>query len=117
MGGYIRVIPRDLFNEANLLKCLGRLALLAERAPGVLVDHDGGPFEVVQNDDDGSISVPSVDVRVAGVRLLLWRPLNAREPWPLWAAVDGDPGFDPVPVFRDDGVFSPEFSALIGLEV
>lgn len=27
---YFRVIPRDLFNEASLLKCYGRLAILLD---------------------------------------------------------------------------------------
>lgn len=116
MSGYLRVIPRDLFNEASLLKCLGRLALLAERMPGVVVDHDGGPFEVEQDDNSGSIWVLGVEVRVAVGTLSLWRPLNSRRPWPLMAAVEGDPDCDPVPVFCDDGELSPEFLSLAGLE-
>ena len=116
MGGYIRVIPRDLFNEANLLKCLGRLVLCIESAPRVVVEHDGGPFEVVQNDDDGSISLFGFYVQVAGSALSLWRPLNSRHPWPLMAAVEGDHDVEPVPVFCDDGELSPEFLSLVGLE-
>ena len=38
---YKRVLPRDLFNEAKLLKCLGRLCLLIEDDMCKLeYDHD-----------------------------------------------------------------------------
>lgn len=30
---YQREIPRDLFNEANLLKCLGQISLIAHDRP------------------------------------------------------------------------------------
>ena len=38
---YARVIPRDLFNEANLLKCLGKVALiLMDRPSDAEFDED-----------------------------------------------------------------------------
>lgn len=30
LSNYERVVPRDLFNEANLLKCIGKLVLEIE---------------------------------------------------------------------------------------
>lgn len=37
---YLRVIPRDLFNEAKLLKCLGKLYLEAEKSGGARVNNE-----------------------------------------------------------------------------
>ncbi len=44
---YTRVIPRDLFNEAKLLKCIGRLVLLIHDGDhnNISFEHDGEPFE------------------------------------------------------------------------
>lgn len=83
---YPRVIPRDLFNEANLLKCLGQLYLLLERRRDVALDHDGGAFHVTQDDSDGSLTVTNVTmVNPARQKLgTLVRPLNSRDPWPLY---------------------------------
>ena len=52
---YTREIPRDLFNEANLLKCYGRLALLAMNTPGLEVDHNGDLFDIVQDPSCGAL--------------------------------------------------------------
>lgn len=59
---YTRVIPRDLFNESKLLKSLGRLALLHHEGrtpPFMIVESDGGSFEIDQNQDDGGLFVSS----------------------------------------------------------
>jgi hypothetical protein len=46
--GYTRVIPRDLFNEANLLKCIGGLYIALEhvesRAPTGCRDADASTY-------------------------------------------------------------------------
>lgn len=34
MARYIRVVPRDLFNEGDLLKCYGRLWILLDERRG-----------------------------------------------------------------------------------
>ena len=46
---YRRVIPRDLFNEGNLLKCLGKLYVQAEYYDEKTItvkQVDDGPFNV-----------------------------------------------------------------------
>jgi len=49
---YTRVIPRDLFNEANLLKCYGQIYIEVERMSlpdpraYVEIEHDGGAFYI-----------------------------------------------------------------------
>lgn len=97
---YKRVIPRDLFNEANLLKCYGQLALALEPYQ-IELKHDGGPFEVLQDSSDGSLTLwPSVSLIVGDSNVRLYRPLNSRDPWPLYA--EGEDGTE-WPVFDDDG--------------
>lgn len=110
---YRRVLPRDLFNEANLLKCLGRLWILLERAESnarfVTEDTDG--FDVVQDESSGAIYVRNVLFTVAGKPTLLTRPLNSRGAWPLYA----ETAEVSVPVFDDEGGLSDEFRVFISL--
>lgn len=102
---YLRVIPRDLFNEASLLKCYGRLYLALEKLgmEHQLV-HFGNAFRVDQNEADGSISIANVALAVRGWRVTLFRPLNARAPWPLWARLNDED----CQVFDDAGQLTPE---------
>ena len=111
---YIRVIPRDLFNEGNLLKCYGQIYINLERmrADAELVEdgslENGQPFRIVQ-DLDGNLTVLNVYLRVRGARMPLRRPLNARSPYPLYMLyqnADGDE--DELAVFEDDGKFSAD---------
>lgn len=114
---YRRVIPRDLFNEANLLKCLGQLWLKLERVPEATarMTHTGGPFHIRQRPADGSTHVENVRLIVRGRLYDHSRPLNSREPWPLyvWDAFYEDP--PEIAVFTDEGDLSPEFKALVGI--
>ena len=57
---YIRVIPRDLFNEANLLKCHGQLVIHLEgRLPNAGFPEDVSRFEVEQDPNSGAIYIES----------------------------------------------------------
>lgn len=110
---YMRVIPRDLFNEGSLLKCYGQLYLNLERMgmEGCLMHTaDDGPFRVKQWQDDGSISLQNVILVVRGHQVHLRRPLNARSQYPLWATVVGD---HEMQVFNSDGSFADEFVAFL----
>jgi len=84
---YLRVIPRDLFNEAKLLKCLGALYIAAERLPEGWVTlergHDGAPFQIEQNKSDGSIFVANVHVYVNKIHVHVYTSLNSKAPYPL----------------------------------
>lgn len=115
---YIRVIPRDLFNESSLLKCIGRIYINLENAvradEAELRDETelGEPFNVIQSPDDGSIYLANVSLYVRRRKVHLSRPLNSRDPWPLWAIIPldvaGDEG-EEIEVFTDEGEFSPDF--------
>lgn len=116
---YSRVIPRDLFNEANLLKCYGQLALVLDSHQdhdALLVDdHVDAGFQVEQNPDDGSIRLTNLPLHIGGREVRLYRPLNSREPWPLWVeASELDPNAEDFEVFDADGKPSPAFLDLIG---
>lgn len=123
---YVRVIPRDLFNEANLLKCLGRLYILLEgwenRATLEFEPEDMAAFDIVQDENSGAIEVSNITFRIKRARGLLGqqyalrRPLNSRHTWPLWVEhVDASADFEPVPVFTDAGEFTPEMRAFLGI--
>ena len=104
---YMRVIPRDLFNEASLLKCLGKLWIELENWPDhVRFGHDGGAFDIVQDQNDGSLYVANVSLWVRGNVQHLSRPLNSRGTWPLYCTTPDD---DVLAVFDDEGKLSREF--------
>lgn len=106
-GNYRRVIPRDLFNEANLLKCYGQIYIRAEHEEetAVELEHDGEPFEIVMDAADGSLSIANVQVAVNHQYVTISRPLNSREPWPIYAEYEGTT----VSVFDQNGMFTEEF--------
>lgn len=123
---YTRVLPRDLFNEANLLKCLGQLALIAhDRGRPDLISvslkdtGEGGAFDIRQNDDDGSIYAAAVQITIRGRPWNHRRPLNSREPWPLWVwpaygHPDDEEGWaEEMEAFEADGTLSPHLAQLI----
>lgn len=116
---YTRVIPRDLFNEANLLKCLGQLYLLAEKHPDLnaSIEHctdECDAFEICQDPNDGTTYVANINIVINGVPLHVFRPLNSRDPWPLYATAAGLFGGGPVEVFTEDGQsFSAGFLNLV----
>jgi hypothetical protein len=113
---YYRVIPRDLFNEANLLKCYAQIYLNLERLPDVDAQLVGGdnnyPFRVDQN-IDGSTWLANILLIVRGEPVTLERPLNSREKWPLGAAIKPDDPWTFTDVFDDVGAFSPEMLAFL----
>ena len=106
---YLRVIPRDLFNEANLLKCYGQIYLNLERLnlPDVGFEHDDPwtPFDVRQDEDSGTIHIANVTLTVRGCACRLDRPLNSRQAWPLYLTTENE---EEIAVFSEDGSFSPE---------
>lgn len=115
---YARVIPRDLFNEGKLLTCLGRLWILLEKNPrhrAGMVQLNRGRFEITQDPSDGAICCENVKlVLVGGESPWLFRPLNSRGRWALWARF-GDPlgEFEDLEVFTPDGELAAEFWAKI----
>lgn len=104
---YQRVIPRDLFNEANLLKCFGTLYLRLEALAieGVSLEHDDEAFDIDQDENTGGLHVRNVALIVRGQKMEMWRPLNSRHAWPLYLNTPDDEEYS---VFDDEGNLSAE---------
>ncbi len=108
---YLRVVPRDLFNEANLLKCYGRLWILLDRAghDAKLDEGCGEAFDIQQDPASGQLTVANLPFTIRGESWNLVRPLNSRGEWPLYAERDDEC----LSVFDQGGNLSDEFSSLI----
>lgn len=111
---YQRVIPRDLFNEANLMKCYGQLYLELEHmnVPGVELEHHGDNFIITQDESSGDLTINNILLVVGRKTYGFYRPLNSREGWPLYLMT----GDDPIPVFLPGtgvGYLSDEFKRFI----
>lgn len=119
MSNYRRVLPRDLFNEASLLKCFGRLWIALDDHRGHaarIVEEDVSAFDIVQNEDSGGLTIRNLTFTVRGTLYALERPLNSRQPWPLYVSCPDDPDFEEIAVFDDGGGLSAEMRGFIGLE-
>jgi|WetSurMetagenome_2_1015567.scaffolds.fasta_scaffold420015_2 hypothetical protein len=113
---YRRVVPRDLFNESKLLKCLGQLSvnildgkLLAYGTEDQLEDEDEG-FKI-DNNEDGDISCSNYHVftklgKKDRTELYLRSRLNSRLNYPLICETIHN---EIIEVFDDKGKFSVEF--------
>lgn len=113
---YVRVVPRDLFNEANLLKCLGRLYIVTEQFTSVTISEPepGEPFQIEQSDDDGSLQCLNVQLVINGQAYTLTRPLNSRAAWPLRIThIDAKELAEYIDVFTEDGNLAPEVLSLV----
>ena len=109
---YLRVVPRDFFNEANLLKCYGQLALLTidDNSDFQFEYQRRWPFIAAQYPGDGSLTIKDITFTYKETVILLRRPLNARDPWPL-VTVNED--CVEIEIFDDKGNLSEEFTAYL----
>jgi len=117
VSNYIRVLPRDLFNEASLFKCVARLWILTDDRrdhQAKFVTEDVEVFNVLQDQSSGAIYIGNVEFTVRGVPHRLSRPLNARSAWPLY--MDIEDGDETLSVFDDDGNLSAEMLTYISRE-
>ena len=106
---YTRILPRDLFNEAKLLKCLGKITLdmhdqLEPVYPHLTIAHDSGPFQVHLL-DDGHLMVNNLHFRYRGAPILFKTAYNSKRNWPLLMEADGEE----YTVFKDDGSYDEDF--------
>ena len=108
------VIPRDLFNHGNMLKCYGKIYINLENMVSnysLNYDETGNCFDVSYT-DDGETYLTDVTLshNDTGETIFLYRPLNSRGEWPMYAMDSDD---EIIPVFNDDGTFSEEFVKLL----
>lgn len=112
---YIRVLPRDLFNEAKLLKCIGRLCLLIhDNTTPIRMSFidDGKPFEIALM-DEGALTVVNVRVLIHlnddPMEFVFKTIYNRQSNFPLYVEHDGCDYL----VFNEAGNFSEEFNEFI----
>jgi hypothetical protein len=106
-SNYIRVIPRDLFNEAKLLKCMGQLCLLIhDRLTPVEMSFNEPeePFEIALM-DEGALTITNLHVKIKGKVFLFKTTYNSKSNYPLYLEYD----YCDYPVFTEKGDFDEEF--------
>lgn len=107
------VAPRDVFNKANLTKCIGRFAQLIEQGelPGLSLTIDDEFFFSSIDSNSGELvtecivefdSANNLDVTNA----YFSRGCNSREPWPLWLNLEDDS--ESIEVFNHEGELSED---------
>lgn len=116
MSNYTRVIPRDLFNESKLLKCLGQLSLLIHdgcRYPLTLrMTQASRGFIIHQNPDTGGLFCVNLHLEFAGVIIPLHSVYNSKDAYPLLFILND---YSEEAVFDDAGKFSDEFTSYLEL--
>jgi hypothetical protein len=108
-ASYTRVIPRDFFNEAKLLKCMGQLALkiLDSQLPEgikIEIEETGEPFEVNLT-DDGRLFISNYPTTINDIYVSLSTTYNSKDTYPLICYHD-DIEYN---VFDTHGNFTEEF--------
>lgn len=103
---YTRVIPRDLFNEAKLLKCMGQLmlAVLDNKIQGI-THNEPDNFKIGLM-DEGSLTITNLEIEIHGERHRFKTTYNSKANFPLY--VEGNEG-DEIEVFSSNGEFTTEF--------
>jgi len=104
---YIRVIPRDLFNEAKLLKCLGLLTLKIHdnQAPkGLKVEQIDDLFAIGLT-QDGSLQCGSLEFSYNNKVLTFQSTYNSKSNFPFYCYFD----YCEYLVFDENGHFDLEF--------
>lgn len=101
-----RVIPRDLFNEAKLLKCYGQLALAIHegKIEGIAFEENEDPFEIILDGGNNGLFIGNLTLvaTVNGLPIFIETAYNSREPYPLCTE-------DGIAVFTDEGEIAQEF--------
>jgi hypothetical protein len=105
---YNRVLPRDLFNEAKLLKCIGRLILLIEdnmTPVRMSYGENGEPFTIGLT-DDGSLMVTNLGISINRRLQTFKTTYNSKSNYPLLLET---PDYSEILVFSENGEFTPDF--------
>lgn len=107
-----RVIPRDLFNDANLLMNLGKLYLKLEiLGLSDNIQSDGEQYDIYSG-IDGETYVNNITLSdVKGDYISLQRPLNTRDSYSLQYYDKAD--CELKIVFTDDGELTEHFVAYL----
>ncbi len=105
---YMRVIPRDLFNEAKLLKCIGLLCLkIHDRQTPVQMGiiETGKAFSIGLN-EEGSLTITNLDILIKGQKFIFKTTYNSKSNFPLFVETYDCAEYT---VFNEVGEFDQEF--------
>lgn len=110
MKNYNRVIPRDFFNEAKLLKCFGVLALkvLDCQVPqgiNISIEESGEAFKVKLDQINGSLHIVNYPVSINGEIVEVGTQYNSKDNFPFYCYIN----YCEILIFDEDGNFSEEF--------
>lgn len=105
-SNYQRVIPRDLFNEAKLLKCIGRLVLLIhdEKVPCKMSHNEPDNF-IIALMDEGSLTIKNLEIAIKGKLMRFKTTYNSKRNYPLYVQHN----YCDYLVFNKEGEFDKEF--------
>lgn len=105
---YYRVSPRDLFNEAKLLKCMGKLCLyiLDGLTPVEMTNSDNGkPFKIGLL-DEGALTITNLTINIKSKPYLFKTTYNSKANYPLFLQTED---YEDIPVFDENGDFDTDF--------
>jgi hypothetical protein len=85
---YPRVIPKDLFNEAKLLKCIGRFALKIHNCEisgvNMTIEDNEEYFKIEQNPLTAELYISNLFISDKdGEEIYLYTKYNSKENYPL----------------------------------
>lgn len=106
---YQRVIPRDLFNESKLLKCIGQLCLKIHdnQTPvkmSVEQNQEGEPFEIGLL-EEGALCILNLNISIQDKVFIFKTTYNSKANYPLYLDYD----YCDYEVFDDKGEFTQTF--------
>lgn len=109
-SNYMRVIPRDFFNEAKLLKCMGQLSLKIHdfQLPvgvDISIFESNQPFNIRQLEADGGLFVFNWMVYVNSTEVIMKTAYNSKSNYPLYCELD----YEDTLVFDEQGNFTEDF--------
>jgi hypothetical protein len=108
-ANYERVFPRDFFNEAKLLKCMGILSLLIHDgfAPKNIKIFDNSVPPIIGLSDEGYLSAINYPLFINGIIHRLMTTSNSRSNYPLlvWDSANQTE----LEIFDDEGNLTSEF--------
>ena len=104
---FVRVLPRDLFNDSKILKCIGQLCLHIEdcKEPyGIGYEYNELPFSIHQT-FCGHLFIANIIFKVRNKPLLFKTVYNNKRPYPLLCEYNNIE----YTVFTDKGEYEKEF--------
>ena len=89
---YMRVLPRDLFNESKLLKCIGKIALLIHNREiqGLTIDYNDADFKITQSICGDLMLNNVLFFDSNSIEVFFSTLLNSKDIWPLEMEYKGE---------------------------